>query len=84
MCPLGIAISESRTQLAKELIDAEICDLRTGYGGYGSALHLAVERTNLELVKKLLEKDLSLLSCINNVFETPLHAAFETLKNHSL
>lgn len=53
--PLGIAILEGQNEIARLLVKAQI-DLESGFGLFGSALHLAISQFNSELVDLILKQ----------------------------
>lgn len=69
--PLCVALRECQFEAAKLLIEANV-DLNKGGGVYGSALHLAIVRTNLLLADMMIKRGAE-VNVTDSDGNTPLH-----------
>lgn len=76
LTPLSNAISRGSPEVAEYLLSKSGTEIVNSVSDiHGTALHIACSHTKLDLVKKLLERDVDVNLAVNSVVGTPLQSA---------
>lgn len=70
--PLGLALRDDKDEIAHILLEKDKVDVNAGNGSFGAPLHIAVSRSKVDIVNKLIKKHVD-VNKLDFKKQTPLH-----------